>query len=72
MSVMDQLRKAKADLAAAHAAHPDCPHLQRVHDRALKLLYRLAPVLGINDAERDEIAMPQGGGTPKTPEPDGE
>lgn len=70
MALMDRLRRAKADLIAAHSAHPDCPHMKRVHDRALSLLYRLAPELGLSDAERDELAMPQGGGTPKTPPPD--
>lgn len=72
MDLMDRLRAAKAAIHDVDNAHPDCPHAATLHRRAVRLIHLVAPALGLSQAQLDELTMPQGGGTPKTPPGEGE
>ena len=70
--MFDRMRQAKIVLHEAEAAHPDSPALAAVHRHATSLV-RLAGRAGwLSQSQVDELLTPQGGGTPKTPEPDPE
>lgn len=67
--LLEKMRDARTALHEAEAAHPNSPALAKLHASALRLLY-LAHQMGfVTQSQRDELAMPQDGGTPKTPPP---
>lgn len=56
-------------LLEAEGRHRNSLAVHRLHREALRLIYRFKDQLGLTDEQLAELAAPQGGGTPKTPEP---
>jgi hypothetical protein len=70
--MFDRMRQAKIALHEAEAAHPDSPVLAAVHRHATALVFLAGKRGLLSRVQMDELLTPQGGGTPKTPEPDPE
>lgn len=64
------LMEAKRRLEDLENRMPLASRVNQLHAFAFKMVCRLRGHLGLTDEQFDQIATPQGGGTPKTPPPD--
>lgn len=61
----------KARLEALEARYPMNQRIKKLHADGWRAFCKLRGALGVTDEQFAIIAMPQGGGTPKTDQPEG-